>query len=873
MRLPFLLFVSLACRGDGEPARLAVHVDYDSTMGVDRLVVWGTSDAGAALPQRTIDAPFSLDPPGLRSAQAEIDVDDGLAGRALTIRVDGWSEAGRVVGSGAASATVLSGERAEVFVLLGPPVMCGDGRASLVFEACDDGNMSLGDGCSDLCTVEPGYACAGSPSVCGRCGDGTAQGAEGCDDGNTASGDGCSAECALEPLPGGRVFEVEVLPIATTTSAEFVPVPGAELTVTPNDASERFLLFASGILGSSDVAQVAAEARIVVNGVERDRFGHQTFGAEDNEAGFLTFDTFGGEGGPVRIELHFRAASGVTRVGSVRLVAVMLPPGSDLHLAESNETRELVGDDLDLLSLDLLPSSAGDYVVLAKGTFTEEPSVDTAQVWFVDDRGKEIARYSAPRDPWLPMFAATVRPLDRSTKRFRLMGASSGSEATRAWWNEASRRRAPIAIEVDGMTTPVPAGYPVSFRFDHAAEVAAGRSTPDGADVFVVLESGGAYSILDRVADERRSWNRSDTEIWLATPEAAAGVEPALWLYFGDVPDVPGASDPDRIFSFFDRFDGAVLDPVKWSSPTTAPIVAGGELTVGPGAIAVTNAAFGAGTLLEADVRFVAAELTGELAILTAAQPFDDGGVGFYASARGLVARAGFQQEVPIPFNGDPFVRHTFGLLRTEAGVDFLLDGAAVAHVEVPLISGEASLRIENADPNASMIFDWVRARPIVAAPPVATLGSIEAPSGLLPSRFRDLRIMAFRADVFDVTSASALEPVTTVSPELFSMAELELAAPRSGGDEIVIASARVSGESSEVARKSGVITHGGEVLTRTAHRINRDGSRATGYHHVVGVADARAAAASKVAVGIQSPDGIAVEGASASIVVLRLPR
>jgi cysteine-rich repeat protein len=43
---------------------------------------------------------------------------------------------------------------------------CGDGVVGGT-EACDDGNMMAGDGCSPTCTVEPGFICAGNPSTCG----------------------------------------------------------------------------------------------------------------------------------------------------------------------------------------------------------------------------------------------------------------------------------------------------------------------------------------------------------------------------------------------------------------------------------------------------------------------------------------------------------------------------------------------------------------------------------------------------------------------------------------------------------------------------------------------------------------------------------
>jgi cysteine-rich repeat protein len=45
-----------------------------------------------------------------------------------------------------------------------PPV-CGNGERE-IGESCDDGDTSDGDGCSSGCTIEAGYTCTGSPSVC-----------------------------------------------------------------------------------------------------------------------------------------------------------------------------------------------------------------------------------------------------------------------------------------------------------------------------------------------------------------------------------------------------------------------------------------------------------------------------------------------------------------------------------------------------------------------------------------------------------------------------------------------------------------------------------------------------------------------------------
>jgi large repetitive protein len=92
---------------------------------------------------------------------------------------------------------------------------CGDGYQDWMYtdtsgnsvyldEYCDDGNLTNGDGCSSTCQPEAGYACPAEGQPCHRitCGDGlTESGAdisEGCDDGNLTSGDGCSAGCTVE---------------------------------------------------------------------------------------------------------------------------------------------------------------------------------------------------------------------------------------------------------------------------------------------------------------------------------------------------------------------------------------------------------------------------------------------------------------------------------------------------------------------------------------------------------------------------------------------------------------------------------------------------------------------------------------------------
>ena len=73
---------------------------------------------------------------------------------------------------------------------------CGNGILEGT-EACDDGNTTPSDGCTNDCKIEPGWSCLEPGVRCQpKCGDGLQTGGEACDDGNTNSGDGCLADCS-----------------------------------------------------------------------------------------------------------------------------------------------------------------------------------------------------------------------------------------------------------------------------------------------------------------------------------------------------------------------------------------------------------------------------------------------------------------------------------------------------------------------------------------------------------------------------------------------------------------------------------------------------------------------------------------------------
>lgn len=85
--------------------------------------------------------------------------------------------------------------------------VCGDWTTESP-ETCDDGNTDPGDGCSDVCAVEAGYACPPSATCTPICGDGLVVGSEECDPG-VAGGPPCTAMCTLE-------FGVSIVSVTVT---------------------------------------------------------------------------------------------------------------------------------------------------------------------------------------------------------------------------------------------------------------------------------------------------------------------------------------------------------------------------------------------------------------------------------------------------------------------------------------------------------------------------------------------------------------------------------------------------------------------------------------------------------------------------------
>lgn len=124
-------------------------------------------------------------------------------------------------------------------------------------------------------------------------------------------------------------------------------------------------------------------------------------------------------------------------------------------------------------------------------------------------------------------------------------------------WSANWDYRAQVTVQAQDA---VASGYAVSFAFNHASLVAAGKSLASGDDVRVRYWNGSSMVELDRILDPASSWNTATTTVWfrLQAPVGAGTSDRNYYLYYGNLADAnPPAYGPNV---FLDYQDGTALD-------------------------------------------------------------------------------------------------------------------------------------------------------------------------------------------------------------------------------------------------------------------------------------------------------------------------
>lgn len=234
-------------------------------------------------------------------------------------------------------------------------------------------------------------------------------------------------------------YRVVQLSEQSTTSTTFVDVPSTTLTFTPNNTSEIWMIFVTGICRSSSTSEQSMEMRLTINGIEEDLWGHQNLNSSTpNGAGFLIFDRITGTTAEQTVAVQFRAIVGTCYATTIRLIAARLPSNSDFQYMESNSTISSSGSNLNLNSLTFTPTSSGNYIIFGSIKHRETPGGSTSQAWFEGsdavkhpDNSSNIYHSNA-RASWNPASYAWRENLTAVSKTFKVgfTSSNSGSEAS-----------------------------------------------------------------------------------------------------------------------------------------------------------------------------------------------------------------------------------------------------------------------------------------------------------------------------------------------------------------------------------------------------------------------------------------------------------
>ena len=863
-RLIVALLLAVGCGEQSElsdPTRLELAVRFGSHLPISSLAIeidWTTDRA-----EVTQDVLPHAGPRGLRSVRVSLDLPDPAIGQSTGLRIIGW-DGERPLGVATATLMAARGTRTELTLDLEPPGACGDGAIGV--DDCDDGNLINGDGCSNTCEVEPGYQCTGAPSRCARCGNGRLEVDEACDDGNLVAGDGCSEACQVEDdvTVWTNSWSWEALEATSTT---FVSVADMELPA----SGEPQLVFVSGIVTGDDTSRV--DVQLLLDGEVVDLFGYQLRGdPEGAGAGFTTFELVDPSAEGHKFSINVRATVGAAILRDVTVVAARLPGKAQITALSSDERNERVGREFVVDRLEIPGAQAGRHLLLARMSLSEQPSGGTARGWLafadgtrkpIDDRG---VTFSASRDPLSPLLAMALLDVPPEGTSVQLMGTSSGSGSSSVTgWAEPDAAFRQV-MQVSGPADP---GYAVKVTFDHAEHVARSRSREDGADVMIVYRpaDGGTPVRLHRVLASGSAWNRSNTTVWfrLQASVDATGTD-AYDLFMGG--DIDKRDDPRQVFSFYDGFNRATLGDGWRLLEGTDVSLENGRLRVDGGTSLASQA--GAppdGSRWEARLRLDPATPDTLFYLTVGEASFSDrqGAAFSVAGLSGHQANTTVGQEAVQPDTPGEFHRYAISRLAADR-VSFSQDDTMLTLLAGGQTTATSwSLGVINQGTGAA-IYDWVRIRPYQVPEPTVTLGELLGRAGVSASSYRYRKLAAIRLD--DWAQAWSAGPAATQRTTEPYAPVVTLNVPAGPAQRLVLQSVRVGGASDPAARRSGQIRANGRTLLTTGHRIDRDDSDFSGYHHIAGLAHVVTGTAT-LEVGVASPDGIQVSGADGQIIVL----
>ena len=235
-----------------------------------------------------------------------------------------------------------------------------------------------------------------------------------------------------------------------TTSTDFVPVPGSELSIIAR-TGETWLVLFSGRIGSRSTREPSQNfVSYTIDGVERG-IGTSQSGVAGSLGPWQHLDWFEGTNAPVDIALRLRTGTSDTAyLADVSIVAFRVPDAAGFASARTDNAQLVTNAAYTpVATLTFTPEIAGDYLILGVVNGQESPGQSDIFVRFrTPTGGLWYDGLQNPRGTMQSHFVAHRITLDAAPQTFETvaLGSSSGSGST-------VRFARLVAMRIDGFDT------------------------------------------------------------------------------------------------------------------------------------------------------------------------------------------------------------------------------------------------------------------------------------------------------------------------------------------------------------------------------------------------------------------------------------
>jgi hypothetical protein len=222
-------------------------------------------------------------------------------------------------------------------------------------------------------------------------------------------------------------------PSFSTTSTSYVEVPGSKIVV-PASPGQKWLLLVSGALQSTSLEYSAADARYLVDGVERGRGGTEAIDV-GRPGPWQHVYMFDGASVPTTIVFELRDNLGMmTTLDQLRAVVVPIPSSADPQFVSDDMPPEVTSVPvMDAVQLTVTPSTPGEYLLLVLANASEAPTTGDIDTQWLDALGNAWSRgFKNPRGS-LQSLLLVRRATLSGASTFTLQAGSGGGGSTLAY--------------------------------------------------------------------------------------------------------------------------------------------------------------------------------------------------------------------------------------------------------------------------------------------------------------------------------------------------------------------------------------------------------------------------------------------------------